>query len=633
MSLIKQLWLGMIFLLLFALGGSFIMSLKSAKEYLQHQLHIKNIDDANSLALSISQMEKDSIDIELIITAQFDAGHYEYIMFNDQHKKPIAVRRFENTQIDAPNWFVNWVNLDAAPGIALIQDGWQQYGNIIVKSHSSFAIESLWKQAMHLLEWFFISVLLSFLLAIIAFRNIKKPLHQLIEQAESISHKRFITSVEPRTTEFKRLAKAMNQLSNDVKNMLEKESIQLNALRHESLLDPLTKLENRQHFLNNMNKLLFSESAETQGVIIICRILNLQEINNLYGRNQTDDIIKEVAQAFYYLSQQYPLSHAGRLNGTDFAIIVPSIEPMDHIATDLVQRLNFQLISHAQQHLATPIAATQYQKGNDRQQLLHLLDGALAQAELKGDHAVIACLKDKNPTHHRNLSDWREEITTAIESNQFFLGKFPVCNSKNELLHSEAPLRMKTNGHDKTAGDFIPWAARLNLLATIDITVIKLAIHQLSTDRTPLAVHLSSDTVSNYRFREELISLIKHNRDYAELLWVEFPEITIIRHPDALKSLLSELRNLGCKIGLEHVGLEFIQFEKLQDVGLHYLKIDSAIIRDIDTNTNNHAFVQSLCQLGHSLGITMIGEGVATENEKSTLIKIGVDAFTGPLIC
>jgi EAL domain-containing protein (putative c-di-GMP-specific phosphodiesterase class I) len=114
---------------------------------------------------------------------------------------------------------------------------------------------------------------------------------------------------------------------------------------------------------------------------------------------------------------------------------------------------------------------------------------------------------------------------------------------------------------------------------------------------------------------------------------VEFSEISIIRHPEALKSLLLELRALGCKIGLEHAGLEFIQFEKLQDVGLHYLKIDSAIVRDIDFNTNNHAFVQSLCQLGHSLGITMIAEGVITENEKSTLIKIGVDAFTGPLIC
>ncbi len=632
MSLIKQLWIGMILLLLLSLGGTFIMSLLSAKEYLANQLKIKNIDDANSLALSLSQMDKDNIDIELIITAQFDAGHYEYIMFNDQHKKPIVVRRFDNSESPVPEWFAKWVNLDAAPGVALIQDGWQQYGNIIVKSHGSFAIESLWKQAKGLLEWLLISSLLAGLLGIFTFRRIADPLKQLIEQAEAISERRFISSTEPGIAEFKRLTKAMNRLSSDVKTMLEKDTAQLEILRRDSLRDSLTELNNRSHFLSMLDNTLTRDDSENIGVIILCRVLNLQELNSSIGRNQVDEILKEIAQAFHYVCQQHTNSYAGRLNGSDFAIVIPAVETMDSLTADLVQRLNFQLIARDHQNIGIPIAAIQYQSHDDRHKLMHHLDGALAQAEIKGDHAVITCVKAQESGHHRNLSDWRHDIHFALENNLLSLGKFPVRNIKGEILHMESPLRMRLGDEDKTAGYFIHWASRLNLLTVIDLAVVKIVLQNLLQAMSPLAIHISSDLLNNSRAKEEFLTLLNQARDRTHNLWIEFSEASILRYPNEFRSLTKELRQLGCKIGLEHAGLEFIRFEQLQDIGMHYLKIDSAIIRQIDKNPNNQTFVQSLCQLGHSLGIIMIAEGVTSDNEKSTLIKIGVDAFTGPLI-
>lgn len=632
MSLIKQLWIGMILLLLLALGGSFIVSLMSAEEYLRNQLKIKNIDDANALALSISQMEKDSIDIELIITAQFDAGHYEYIMFNDQHKKPVAVRQFDEQHPSAPDWFTQHIDLEAAPGIALIQDGWQQYGSIIVKSHSRFALESLWNQAKHLLEWFLFTCLLTSLLGIFAFRRISTPLQQVIAQAEAISERRFIRSPEPSTTEFRRLVKAMNRLTGDVESMLEKDSRQLEILRRDSLLDTLTELNNRQHFMYLLDNLLSRDDSQTEGVLILCRVMRLQELNGLYGHKAVDSILKEIAHALHYFCQQYPGSYAGRLNGSDFAIAVPSQETMDAIGADLIQRLNFQLISHDHREIAIPMAITQYHHRDDRQNLMHQLDGALAQAEMKGDHAIIACLRDKTTSHHRNLNDWRAAFDHALQHQHLRLAQFPVRNAQGELLHYEAPVRMHLDGEEKPAGYFIPWASRLNLLAQIDFSVVKLALDHLSSSLSPIAINMSTEALCNMRFREELIELLVQAKNKSSDLWIEFPEVAIIRYPDEFRSLVNKLRELGCKIGLEHAGLEFTQFDQLQDAGIHYLKMDTAITRDIDKNLSNQTFIQGLCQVGHSLGIKMIAEGVVTENEKTTLEKMGVDAFTGPLI-
>ena len=631
MSLIKQLWIGMILLLLLALGGSFIVSLMSAEEYLRNQLKIKNIDDANALALSISQMEKDTIDIELIITAQFDAGHYEYIMFNDQHKKPVAVKQFDDHQSSVPEWFATHIDLEAAPGIALIQDGWQQYGSILVKSHSRFALESLWNQAKHLLEWFVFTCLLASLLGIFVFRRISTPLQQVISQAEAISERRFTRSNEPSTTEFRRLVRAMNRLTDDVELMLEKDSKQLEVLRRDSLLDPLTELHNRQHFMYLLDNLLSRDDSQTEGVLIICRVMRLQELNGLYGHNTVDSILKEIAHALHYFCQQYSGSYAGRLNGSDFAIAVPSQETMDTIGTDLIQRLNFQLIAHDHKNIAIPMAITQYHHLDDRQNLLHQLDGALAQAEMKGDHAMIACLRDKT-TNHNNLNDWRAALDHALQHQQLQLAQFPVRNSQGDLLHYEAPVRMQLDGEEKSAGYFIPWASRLNMLSLIDLKVVKLALDTLTSSLSPLAINMSTEALCNMHFREELMSLLANAKNKTNDLWIEFPEVAIIRYPNEFRSLANQLRELGCKIGLEHAGLEFTQFDQLQNTGIHYLKIDAAITRDIDKTPGNQTFIQGLCQVGHSLGIKMIAEGVTTENEKSTLEKIGVDAFTGPLI-
>jgi len=74
MTLTKQLWLAIATIMTIAFGISFLVSAWSAKGYLEDQLRLKNIDNANSLALSMSQTEKDPVLIELLLSAQFDIG-------------------------------------------------------------------------------------------------------------------------------------------------------------------------------------------------------------------------------------------------------------------------------------------------------------------------------------------------------------------------------------------------------------------------------------------------------------------------------------------------------------------------------------------------------------------------------
>ncbi len=634
MSLIKQLWIGIIVLLLLALGGSFAISIMSAKSYLEEQLRVKNMDNATSLALSMSQMEKDPVTLELLISAQFDTGHYEYITLADPQKNILVTRRYEENKnaplaASVPTWFTHLVNFDAEPGVAQIQDGWQQFGTLTVKSHSRYAWQALWNSTSQLLTWFVVAAMLSGLIGTFILKFISSPLDTVIKQAEAIGQRRFVTSDEPKTTEFQRLVRAMNTLSHSVKTMLEKETKQLEKLRRESQLDSLTDLPNRNHFLNLLESKLNRNDSDSSGVIAIIRFLNLIELNNQLGRSAADHALLQIAGVLHQFIGRYPGSYAGRLNGSDFMLVISNNPSAEAIGAELSEQLNAQLSDNELRSIQLPIAVCTYNSGEKRNELLHKLDGALAQAELKGNRALITVTSNNLPLAHRNLNDWRETITHALQLKKLQLAQFPVRNPAGEILHYEAPVRLLLDDDWQPAGYFMPWAARLGIMPAIDLEVIKAALATLEKS-SAIAINISADSLCNATFREQALSLLNHSLPKTSGLWLEFPESCALRHMAELRSFTNSLRAIGCHIGLEHVGLEFTKIRELQDIGLHYLKIDGAIIRDIDSNQGNQNFLSGLCKIGHSLGMLMIAEGVNSSAEKEKLLQLDIDGFTGP---
>lgn len=637
MSLIKQLWLGILVILLLALGGSFIISLVSAKQYLQEQLQLKNIDNANSLALSISQLEKDPVTIELLIAAQFDTGHYQYIQLLNPEGELLVERQLaDSASHTVPSWFVRLANIKVAPGVAQVQDGWQQYATLSLASMSSFAEQSLWQSSLRLLQWFLVAALLSGLVGTVILKYISRPLDMVVQQAEAIGERRFITSQEPRTTEFLRLVRAMNTLSGSVKTMLDKETRQLEILRRESQLDGLTGIYNRTHFFNLLDTLLSDTEHETQGCVLLVRLLNLAQVNNNLGRQETDRALKEVAAILSASAEPLERAFSGRLNGSDFALAIAGPQELDSLAKHISTRLQQRLGDIGLAQLALPLAASEFRVGEVRGALMHRLDGALAQAELQGDFGVVALTiedttnKEKVTSDRRNLEDWRQSLKQALNAQKLELASFPVKTLSNTIIHFEAPARLHLDGALQAAGYFMPWASRLGLMPQIDLAVLKIALHQLSFTHTPLAINISAEALCDAEFRGQALSLLEKEHSKTRELWLEFSESAALRHPAEFRNFCHALDALGCHIGLKHVGTDFARIEDLQDLGLNYLKLDVAIIRDISSNPGNQGFIQSLCKIGQSLGMVLIAGGVKTADEKLTLASLGVDAFTGP---
>jgi EAL domain-containing protein (putative c-di-GMP-specific phosphodiesterase class I)/GGDEF domain-containing protein len=626
MSLTKQLWVGILVILLLSLGGSFMISIESAKSYLEEQLNQKNKDDATSLALSLSVMQKYPATMEILISSQFDTRHYKHILFLDTKNEKIFERLDDKTiTTEAPGWFSNLLPLKIDVGNAQIQDGWEPFGSIMVESHSSYAKDALWKSTKKLLIWFSLASLFCGLLGSMALRNIISPLNSVVKQAEAISDRQFLMVDEPKTLEFKSLVKSMNTLSFNVKVMLEKETQQLEALRVLAQQDSLTGLANRDHFFGLLESKLNHGDADGSGTLIMGRMFNLTELNNTMGRALVDDYIVKIATGLQEFAATFPDAQVGRLNSRDYAVVIAESSASSEIYT----RLKSILYPILPENWSFPLAVCHYNHGDTRGVLLQNIDGALARAELKGNRAIVTLPVDKPHANRRHLIEWRSAILHALNTHRMELTTAAVKTTEDNVLHQEVYLRLLLDDQLQPSGYFTPWASRLGILPEIDLVFLTSTLASLAAVTEPWAIKISADSLCDSLFREEATKLIKENK-YNKFLCIEFPEACAVRHMEELRTFSGILRSLGCQVGLAHAGIEFTKIRELENMGLHFLKIDRSLLDHLNDHQGNRLFLEGLCKIGHSLGISMIAEYTPQFTDNQELSKLGIDAMTNP---
>ena len=151
-------------------------------------------------------------------------------------------------------------------------------------------------------------------------------------------------------------------------------------------------------------------------------------------------------------------------------------------------------------------------------------------------------------------------------------------------------------------------------------------------DLPGLAINLSASSISDERFRTELLAQLAADRANASRLWLEVAEGGALKHLAEFRELCLALKSAGCRVGLEHFGHHFSQIGQLHDLGLDFLKVDSSFVRGLDSNSGNTAFLKGLCGIAHTIGLQVMAEGVASQGEMDTLKSVGFDGVTGPVL-
>ncbi len=636
MSLFRRIWLAVIGLTVAAFAASLLVNTFTARSYLEKQLYLKNLDNATALALSMSQMpEKDPVTVELLLSAQFDTGHYQEIRLTDPAGRVMAERRQETaTDAGAPGWFMRLFPIEAAPGIAHVQNGWKQFGTITLASQSKFAYQDLWKGTLELSVWFLTGGLLAGLIGTLTLRLITRPLDHVVEQARAITRRQFITVELPKVPELKSVVQAMNDMVARVKQMFADEAARLESLRRQVNHDNVTDLPNREFFIGRLREALSGEQEPPAGLLAIIRLSDLNDINARLGHVKADALLQLVAKLLNETSAVQNNWLAARVRGSDFALLAPGADDAAALADALAQAMRRLAAVYPELENLFHLAVVDYQRGEPMDTLLANADSALAIAEGRGPNETYASKHAGAAPLATSGEGWRSLLANALSEQRLKLAGYPVLSASGVAIHQESVIRLQaqTDGPWLPAGDFMPMAERLKLTAELDMQVIHLALSGLRTGRGDIAVNLSADTIADWGFHNKLIGLLELQPELCKRLWIEVAEQGVFRQPEAFRDLCRTLKKLGCRVGIEHFGHRFGEIAKLSDLGLDYLKVDGSFIHDIHRNAGNQEFLKGVCRMAHSIGVSVIAEGVRSAEELAVLPGLGFDGVTGPAV-
>lgn len=634
MSLYKQLWLAVVLLLAMVLSVSILVTTLSARAYLEKQLGMKNADNAAALALSLTQQGADEVLLELTLSAQFDTGFYELIELTDPQGKATLRRIADPGQSGAPGWFMRLFPIRVKPGVATVQAGWQQAGTLTLRSHSRFAYKELWGNTLMLTGIFLLAGIGAGFVGNRLLKRILHPLADVVDQAEAIGSRRFVTVIpEPTTMEFKQVVRAMNELSTRVKSMLGQEAKRLQKWQRETHVDKITGLYLREPFINALAAAIQSNDDTASGTLCIIRLAGLGRLNQVYGRNTTDSLLHDLGNALNRIIVQHSGWAAARLNGSDFAVLAPRNLEAGALGREMQEAMFAALDDHSMRDgVLLPGGTTIYKHHDVLAELLTRTDGALLAAERERVSSVTEAHKGDIPVRpvQEQVKHWRGVLEKALKTRSFSLAQFPVIDLDDKPIHYEAPVRLQLEDQLLNAGQFLPWVYRLELSGELDRQVFELALTTIERTQLPIAINLSVAAIADNSFLSWAEEHLNTRKQAVPQLWIEIPEAVVFRYLENFKRLSSRIKACGGHVGIEHIGHQLAHLGQLHDVGLDYLKVDASFVRDVQNNPANQTMLRTLCTIGHAIGVTVIAEGVNTDGEWNALKELGIDGATGP---
>jgi diguanylate cyclase (GGDEF)-like protein len=631
MSLIRQVWLLVAVTLALAFFGAFGVTVESARQYLETQLRFKNNDSAQSIALSLSQQKGDMTAMELIVASQFDTGYYQSIRLVAPGGKVLVERHAAPRPSKAPAWFIRLVGITPATGLAQVSDGWKQIGRLDVDSHVSFAHDELWESTVRTGLWLALLAVVAAGIAALGVRRIRAPLQQTVEQALAITERRFVTVSEPGVPELRNVTRAMNTMVGRLKAMFDEQAGQVEQLRRQANCDALTGLANRAHFMSRLKVMLDSEDGSAGGALLLVRLVDIQGMNRRLGRTVTDKMLREAAAAIVESAGRAGSYEVGRLNGSDFAMLLPDVGPLREPAVDVAARLRNLLRGYDAAAFGV-VGAVRWWHGAPMSSLLAAADQALARAETRGPYAVE--LDDTGDGLVLGEDQWRERIESALAAGRAELVEFGLVDPQNEVVHLECPLRLQLEegGPMVPAAQWLPMARRAQLTAQIDALAVQLALKSIQVDGIARAVNISPASLVDSNFVPRLRALLAQHTAVAPGLWLEVAESGALRQIQLVRELVTQMHLFGTRVGLEHAGERLSEAAGLLEVGLDFVKLDASLLQGLAQEPARANHVGSTVRMLHGIGLRVYGEGVSDLADAEALWQCGLDGLTGPVV-
>jgi diguanylate cyclase (GGDEF)-like protein len=621
----------------------------STRDYLRRSMETHAQDTATSLGLSITQSKSfnDAVTIELMTSAIFDRGYYSEIQVNKVTGEPIFKKRVQIAVQGVPPWFMSAFPLPTPRMNAIVMDGWRKAAVVEVESHPGHAYKELWDIAKQSF-WVLLAVaIISLLVVVIVLRLALRPLDDMERQADDIAKRKFtILDKLPWARELHRISTALNSMCRSVEGMLNEQTELANKMRNKAYVDAVTGLMNRNDFNEHLTHLIGAPTKFGTGAVGVVRIRGFAAYNEREGRVAGDTLLKRTAALLQDIVKPYTGSLVAKLDGPEFAIVVPEIPDTDlsKLGDALIHGLSeIEEFPHTEQSVMphAGFAYYRYHEGASFGKLMGTAGQALSVAQGRGIPAWHLQAEEQVEQNAAMTTEINGLFKVGLPPDRVVLQYQPVraCQVAEDQwdYRSEACIRiLASDGAIVRAGLFIATAKRLGALQLVDRVVTEKLMQHIAANGPVkgggTALNLSLESLLDQSFVDWLFATLNAKRDIAKYIIIEVAEHSIVSNLEAVKAVFSRLRQTGARLSIDRFGQSTATLGFLRGLEVDYIKIDGGYTRGVADSTDKQFFIQALVGIAHGLGIKVVTEYVESEVEFNIVKGLMVDGAQGYFI-
>ena len=418
-------------------------------------------------------------------------------------------------------------------------------------------------------------------------------------------------------------------------------------IHHLAYYDSLTELPNRRMLWDRLEQVMaMTARNDMHGAILFLDLDNFKILNDTQGHSAGDQLLVEVSQRLKLCVREADM--VGRLGGDEFVIILADLDT-DPVMAGLLSR---QLGEKIRAELAKPfhpngqsyftsasIGITLFKNHeSSADDLFRQSDLALYQAKDLGRNMV----KFFDPIMQANLDHYvatKNDLSQAIERNQLYLYYQPQLNEDLKVVGAEALLRWQHPERGLVMpGDFIPLAEKTGLIISLGTWVMREACRQLHIWSThPLmrdltvAVNVSMMQFHQADYVAQVRAALEQSGADPSRLKIEMTESLMVDDVQGTVDKLTALKELGIAISMDDFGTGYSSLSSLSRFPIDQLKIDRSFVIDLTQGQLAATLAKTIIQMGSSLGLGVIAEGVETESQLAFLLENGCHQFQGYL--
>ena len=419
-----------------------------------------------------------------------------------------------------------------------------------------------------------------------------------------------------------------------------------NEIRSLAFYDTLTHLPNRRLVTERLKKTLASSArSNRKGAVLFIDLDNFKTLNDTLGHKTGDSLLQEVAVRLTACIRD--ADTVARLGGDEFVVILEDLSEMteeaaahaERVAEKILSTVNGVYLLAGREWLSScSIGVTVFGELKDTaDDVLHQADIAMYQAKAAGRSAVrFFAPALQTAINARALLEG--DLRQAIGTDQFQLYYQPQVKS-GILIGAEALLRWKHPLRGlRLPGEFIPLAEETGLILSLGSWVLETACEQIAewsrheaTEALCIGVNISARQLRQPDFVEEVLSVLHRTGAPKNKLKLELTESMLVDNVEGVITKMTLLKSHGIRFSLDDFGTGYSSLAYLKRFPLDELKIDRAFVRDMLVDVTSGAIAQTIISLSYAMSLSVIAEGVETEEQREFLAKLGCHSYQGYL--